>query len=286
MKKILLLVLFIGVCVCSFAQRTNARGEYMVKSATWKSHTGTSSFSISLEYNTSNELVKLSKRYTTTKNEKVLEQMFLKKDNGRYLKYVRYENGKQTFNIKATYTFNKNNVINYISIFVPSCNKMVSTYQMFYDDTNAMTKMIHCNSENGGIGWNCKYITYVNWEDGNIVSDKMIEEDDPDFPFSSDFVYIPEEKAINNTNINFNFLIMKSHGVFYNDDVVMCTEWFGRKTNLLLRGTESDLNGSLRIKPHYEYLIENGVIKKVLFKTSRVQEYPHILGTLTLEYLY
>lgn len=63
MKKILLLAFLINLCSFSFAQKTNSGGEYLVKTATWKSYGGLSSFKMDLEYHINGRLKEIVKTY-------------------------------------------------------------------------------------------------------------------------------------------------------------------------------------------------------------------------------
>ena len=62
MKKILIIIVLIGVMGDLFAQRINSRGEYMVKSAIVESYGGRDfSYKLDFEYDTSNDLVKVTR---------------------------------------------------------------------------------------------------------------------------------------------------------------------------------------------------------------------------------
>ena len=50
MKNILITLFLLNINISVFAQRTNAHGQYMVKTATWKSYGGQSSFKMDLGY--------------------------------------------------------------------------------------------------------------------------------------------------------------------------------------------------------------------------------------------
>lgn len=286
MKKILLLAFLINLCSFSFAQKTNSRGEYLVKTATWKSY-GQGSFKMDLEYSNTNELIKISKKYIIG-NNKVIEYLTLKNENGKYLKYIRYVNGKQNFSVKTLYNFNKNDLITNISWIAPSKNKLMQTFQMFYNDNRELVKMIKKTTENGGQDWNNETVTKINWEGGNIVSDREVNDGDEEYPHIADFVYYPKEEIVNNTNLNFNFLIMYSYCRIYMRDIVMGTEWFGRNTNLILRSTKDDLKRTIygNLKKHYEYELDGELIKELRFISPIVGKAPYIYGTLTLEYVY
>lgn len=148
--------------------------------------------------------------------------------------------------------------------------------------------MIKKTTENGEQDWNSETVTKINWEGGNIVSDREVYDGDERFTRTEYFVYYPKEEIVNNTNLNFNFLIMYSYGRIYMSDIVMGTEWFGRNTNLILRSTESDLKRTTYrdLKKHYEYELDGELIKELRFISPIVGKAPYIYGTLTLEYVY
>lgn len=290
MKRILLITMFACVSFAVFAQKVNNRGEYVVKTAIWKSYSGQSSFRMDLEYNSSNELSKVTKRYVI-KNNKVTEELTLKNDNGKYLKFIRYVNGKQNFSAKALYNFNENNLISNINWYAPSKNRLVQTFQMSYNENRELVKLIKTTSENMDEGWSNKNMTTINWKNGNIISDKFIYDMDDEFPDEANFVYYPESEVRNNTNLNFNFLIFYSYGRDYMSDIIFGTEWCGKNTNLILKGDKDELDRYKHLQPefreHYEYEKNGDLITKLRYIAPRVgKEHNYVYGTLTLEYVY
>lgn len=289
MKRILLITMFVCVSFAVFAQKVNNRGEYVVKTAIWKSYSGQSSFRMDLEYNSSNELSKVTKRYII-KNNKVTEELTLKNDNGKYLKFIRYVNGKQNFSAKALYNFNKNNLISNINWYAPSKNRLVQTFQMSYNENKELVKLVKTTSENMDEDWSSTTITTINWDNGNIVSDKTIDVGE-EYGGKANFVYYPESEVRNNTNLNFNFLIFYSYGRDYMSDIVFGTEWCGKNTNLILKGDKSSLDRYKHLQPefreHYEYEKNGDLITKLKYIAPRVgKEHNYVYGTLTLEYVY
>nr|DAD66792.1 MAG TPA: hypothetical protein [Myoviridae sp. ctPuP5] len=289
MKRILLITMFVCVSFAVFAQKVNNRGEYVVKTAIWKSYSGQSSFRMDLEYNSSNELSKVTKRYII-KNNKVTEELTLKNDNGKYLKFIRYVNGKQNFSAKALYNFNKNNLISNINWYAPSKNRLVQTFQMSYNENKELVKLVKTTSENMDEDWSSTTITTINWDNGNIVSDKTIDVGE-EYGGKANFVYYPESEVRNNTNLNFNFLIFYSYGRDYMSDIVFGTEWCGKNTNLILKGDKSSLDRYKHLQPefreHYEYEKNGDLITKLRYIAPRVgKEHNYVYGTLTLEYVY
>ena len=289
MKRILLITMFVCVSFAVFAQKVNNRGEYVVKTAIWKSYSGQSSFRMDLEYNSSNELSKVTKRYII-KNNKVTEELTLKNDNGKYLKFIRYVNGKQNFSAKALYNFNKNNLISNINWYAPSKNRLVQTFQMSYNENKELVKLVKTTSENMDEDWSSTTITTINWDNGNIVSDKTIDVGE-EYGGKANFVYYPESEVRNNTNLNFNFLIFYSYGRDYMSDIVFGTEWCGKNTNLILKGDRSSLDRYKHLQPefreHYEYEKNGDLITKLRYIAPRVgKEHNYVYGTLTLEYVY
>lgn len=271
--------------------KTNSRGEYMVKTATWKTCTGVGSYKLDFEYNNSNELVKMTKRYTID-NSKVTETYTLKNDNGKYLKFVRFVNGKQNFNAKVKYNFNNKNVISNINWFAPNRNKLEQTFQIFYNENNEVIKIISKTSENMDKDWSSEIVTDINWMNGNIISDRVEYSFTEDTNDHADFIYYSKEEIINNTNLNFNFLIMFTYGREYTSDCVMGTEWFGENTKQILKGEKSELNYNYidpKLRDHYEYEKNGDLITKLKYIAPRVSkkyDANRIYGTLTLEYVY
>lgn len=290
MKRILLIVTVICISFSLCAQRINNRGEYMVKTAIWKVYGGYSSFRIDLEYNSSNQLHKITKKYVMS-NNKITEIYTLRNDNGKYLKFIRYVNGKQNFSAICKYNFNEDNLISYINWYAPSQNKLVQAFQLFYNENRELVKLTQTTSENMDKDWSSKTVTTINWENGNIISDKVIRNDDNEFPGKANFVYYPESEVINNTNLNLNFLIFYCYGRDYTMDVVFGTEWCGKNTNLILKGDEDGLKRYKHLQPefreHYEYEKNGDLITKLRYIAPRVGEkHNYVYGTLTLEYVY
>jgi hypothetical protein len=290
MKRILLIVTVICISFSLCAQRMNNRGEYMVKTAIWKVYGGYSSFRIDLEYNSSNQLHKITKKYVMG-NNKITEIYTLRNDNGKYLKFIRYVNGKQNFSAICKYNFNEDNLISYINWYAPSQNKLVQAFQLFYNENRELVKLTQTTSENMDKDWSSKTVTTINWENGNIISDKVIRNDDNEFPGKANFVYYPESEVINNTNLNLNFLIFYCYGRDYTMDVVFGTEWCGKNTNLILKGDEDSLKRYKHLQPefreHYEYEKNGDLITKLRYIAPRVGEkHNYVYGTLTLEYVY
>lgn len=290
MKRILLIVTVICISFSLCAQKINNRGEYMVKTAIWKVYGGYSSFRIDLEYNSSNKLHKITKKYIMG-NNKITEIYTLRNDNGKYLKFIRYVNGKQNFSAICKYNFNEDNLISYINWYAPSQNKLVQAFQLFYNENRELVKLIQTTSENMDKDWSSKTVTTINWENGNIISDKVVRNDDNEFPGKANFVYYPESEVINNTNLNLNFLIFYCYGRDYTMDVVFGTEWCGKNTNLILKGDEDSLKRYKHLQPefreHYEYEKNGDLITKLRYIAPRVGEkHNYVYGTLTLEYVY
>lgn len=290
MKRILLIVTVICISFSLCAQRINNRGEYMVKTAIWKVYGGYSSFRIDLEYNSSNQLHKITKKYVMG-NNKITEIYTLRNNNGKYLKFIRYVNGKQNFSAICKYNFNEDNLISYINWYAPSQNKLVQAFQLFYNENRELVKLTQTTSENMDKDWSSKTVTTINWENGNIISDKVIRNDDNEFPGKANFIYYPESEVINNTNLNLNFLIFYCYGRDYTMDVVFGTEWCGKNTNLILKGDEDGLKRYKHLQPefreHYEYEKNGDLITKLRYIAPRVGEkHNYVYGTLTLEYVY
>ena len=97
MKNILITLVLINVSVCVFAQRTNNRGEYMVKSAIVESYGGRDfSYKLDFEYDGSNDLVKVTRSGYHGNNKYVHVYTFRsgKYSDEKYIYYIGYKNGK------------------------------------------------------------------------------------------------------------------------------------------------------------------------------------------------
>ena len=199
-------------------------------------------------------------------------------------------NGKQNFSAKVLYNFNKNNLISNINWYAPSKNRLVQTFQMSYNENKELVKLVKTVSENMDEDWSSTTITTINWENGNIVSDKTIDVGE-EYGGKANFVYYPESEVRNNTNLNFNFLIFYSYGRDYMSDIIFGTEWCGKNTNLILKGDKDELDRYKHLQPefrgHYEYEKNGDLITKLRYIAPRVgKEHNYVYGTLTLEYVY
>ena len=224
MKYITLAILSL-FCLGIKAQTTNAHGQYMVKTATWKSYGGQSSFKMDLGYYLNGNLKEVTKNYELNgKKYRDTYSISYNSKGERMLKFIRHVNGKQDFSAKALYNFNENNLISNINWYAPSKNRLVQTFQMSYNENRELVKLIKTTSENMDEGWSNKNMTTINWKNGNIISDKFIYDMDDEFPGEANFVYYPESEVRNNTNLNFNFLIFYSYGRDYMSDIVFGTE--------------------------------------------------------------
>lgn len=292
MKNILITFFLLNINISVFAQRTNAHGQYMVKTATWKSYGGQSSFKMDLGYYLNGSLKEVIKNYEL--NGKKCRDTYSISYNSkgeRILKYVQYVNGKQDFTVKTLYNFNENNLISNINWYAPSKNRLVQTFQMSYNENRELVKLIKTTSENMDEGWSNKNMTMINWKNGNIISDKFIYDMDDEFPGEANFVYYPESEVRNNTNLNFNFLIFYSYGRDYMSDIIFGTEWCGKNTNLILKGDKDGLDRYKHLQPefreHYEYEKNGDLITKLRYIAPRVgKEHNYVYGTLTLEYVH
>lgn len=290
MKYITLAILSL-FCLGIKAQTTNAHGQYMVKTATWKSYGGQSSFKMDLGYYQNGNLKEVTKNYEL--NGKKCRDTYSISYNSkgeRILKFVRYVNGKQDFSAKALYNFNENNLISNINWYAPSKNRLVQTFQMSYNENKELVKLIKTTSENMDEDWSSTTITTINWENNNIVSDKTIDVGE-EYGGKANFVYYPESEVRNNTNLNFNFLIFYSYGRDYMSDIVFGTEWCGKNTNLILKGDKSSLDRYKHLQPefreHYEYEKNGDLKEKLKYIAPRVgKEHNYVYGTLTLEYVH
>lgn len=274
------------------AQTTNAHGQYMVKTAVWKVYGGYSSFKMDLEYYPNGNLKVVTKSYVLSgKKYKEIYSISYNSKGEKTLNFIRYVNEKQNFSAICKYNFNEDNLISYINWYAPSQNKLVQAFQLFYNENRELVKLIQTTSENMDKDWSSKTVTTINWENGNIISDKVVRNDDNEFPGKANFVYYPESEVINNTNLNLNFLIFYCYGRDYTMDVVFGTEWCGKNTNLILKGDEDSLKRYKHLQPefreHYEYEKNGDLITKLRYIAPRVGEkHNYVYGTLTLEYVY
>ena len=291
MKNILITLFLLNINISVFAQRTNAHGQYMVKTATWKSYGGQSSFKMDLGYYLNGNLKEVPKNYELNgKKYKDTYSISYNSKGERILKFIQYVNGKQSFSTKALYNFNENNLLSNIKWYAPSKNGLVKTFQMFYNENKELVKLIKTTSKNMDEGWSSTTITTINWENNNMVSDKTIDVGE-EYGGETNFVYYPKSEVRNNTNLNFNFLIFYSYGRDYMSDIVFGTEWCGKNTNLILKGDKDELDRYKHLQPefrgHYEYEKNGDLITKLRYIAPRVgKEHNYVYGTLTLEYVH
>lgn len=140
MKYITLAILSL-FCLGIKAQTTNAHGQYMVKTATWKSYGGQSSFKMDLGYYLNGNLKEVTKNYELNgKKYRDTYSISYNSKGERMLKFIRHVNGKQDFSAKALYNFNENNLISNINWYAPSKNRLVQTFQMSYNENRELVK--------------------------------------------------------------------------------------------------------------------------------------------------
>lgn len=164
MKYITLAILSL-FCLGIKAQTTNAHGQYMVKTATWKSYGGQSSFKMDLGYYLNGNLKEVTKNYELNgKKYRDTYSISYNSKGERMLKFIRHVNGKQDFSAKALYNFNENNLISNINWYAPSKNRLVQTFQMSYNENRELVKLIKTTSENMDEGWSNKNMTTINWK--------------------------------------------------------------------------------------------------------------------------
>ena len=155
MKYITLAILSL-FCLGIKAQTTNAHGQYMVKTATWKSYGGQSSFKMDLGYYLNGNLKEVTKNYELNgKKYRDTYSISYNSKGERMLKFIRHVNGKQDFSAKALYNFNENNLISNINWYAPSKNRLVQTFQMSYNENRELVKLIKTTSENITAGDGC-----------------------------------------------------------------------------------------------------------------------------------
>ena len=256
MKKILIIIVLIGVMGDLFAQRINSRGEYMVKSAIVESYGGRDfSYKLDFEYDTSNDLVKVTRSGYHGNDKYVHVYTFRsgKYSDEKYIYYTGYKNGK-------VFDTNKNKPLcwlekTYYSLERKSYNRFFVVKKEAYGDDGfcETTDYIYRDGElqaihrgTNSIGDN--EIMMLTWRKRNIVSERM----EGGGNWSNDLEYYMESEVVNNTNLNINFFNLGGTGKTYKDENIGFTEWFGLNTSMALRGNKDGSGyGSSTISPHY-----------------------------------
>lgn len=114
MKNILVIIILTSVSVCVFAQKTNNKGEYMVKSIHWvnaftQKEVGNKGDKwYHFKYNDDGNLIEVRKEYYQNFKNKTVEIFTL--SNNRY-QFISYVNGKQDPYTKCEFTFNEQGYI-------------------------------------------------------------------------------------------------------------------------------------------------------------------------------
>lgn len=299
MKKNFLFIFFICLSINTFAQRTNNRGECMVKSAVVESCGGRNfSYKLDFEYDSSNDLVKVT-RSGYYENDKYVHVYTLCQEEEyeyeKYIRYIGYKNGK-------VFKTNKGKILCrlariHYSLNGKPYNRYFVTNKDAYDDGgyHEMTNYIYDDGKlqamhRGTNSTNNNEVVMMTWEvnraiKGRIISDRLIGNSTN---WNDDFVYYSELDVTNNTNLNINFIDMGGVGKTYKDENVGFTEWFGLNTTMALKGAKGDFeSGSRSVKSHYEYELDRGLIKKIRYiHPIAGKEHDYIFKTITLEYFY
>lgn len=263
MKRFLLLIILVSLNMYSFAQKTNSRGEYLVKSIKYSSSTnGMNKELFEFKYDSNDKLIEIKRHFNYQWKYKSIE--IFTTVNNRY-QFISYVNGKQVLNSKCQFTFNKKGYINKLYIYNLGGSR-VATVGTFEYDTNGNMIINELSSEEKG-GNNYKFYEkdLYTWDDGNVKKIKMMGE-----YARTNIEYTTIE---NNININIANILMP-FVTNYKEHIIFATEWCGLHNKNLVSYYSSE-------RYNMEYVFDGDILKKAYRKCENKIE-----RTIDIEYVY
>lgn len=271
MKRFLLLIILISLNMYSFAQRTNNRGEYLVKSVHWvnvltqKSVGDKGDKWYYFKYDNNGKLIEIKKVFYQKLKYKTIELFTIV--NNRY-QFISYMNGKQVLNSKCQFTFNKQGYISKLYIYETSGDRYSTVGTLLYNENWELKSIDLLSEQKGGNHYkfhnNEKYV----WENGNMIDNKYAT-NGSDWEFGGSIEY---SNVVNNTNINLTSLTKHANSP-YNEHIMFATEWCGKKPINLM-----SIQG---ISNTFDYFYEDELVYKIVKKNSS-----YIKGYYLIEYVY
>lgn len=270
MKRILLIVTVICISFSVFAQKTNNKGEYMVKSIHWvnaftqKEAGNKGDKWYHFKYNDDGNLIEVRKEYYQNFKNKTVEIFTL--SNNRY-QFISYVNGKQDPYTKCEFTFNEQGYIDKLYDYSTKGVEAGTLFTLIYYDNGELKSINDLFEEKGGNRYKTHNYEEYTWVNGNVVGFRYTDDDG----YTQDFETHYTDKK-NNTNIN--LVSLTKHTAHpYNAHILFATEWCGKKSkNLVLK--ESGDNS-------FDYIYEGNLLKKINKKNSSYSK-----GYYLIEYVY
>ncbi|MFK1725740.1 hypothetical protein [Bacteroides thetaiotaomicron] len=271
MKNILTTLVLISINICVFAQRTNNRGEYLVKSIHWvnaftQKEVGNKGDKwYHFKYNDNRNMIEVRKEYYQNFKNKTVEIFTL--SNNRY-QFISYVNGKQEPYTKCEFTFNEQGYIDKLYDYSTKGVETGTLFTLIYYDNGELKSIDSAFEEKGGNRYKIHNYEEYTWENGNMIKYHYTNDDNIVQTFD-----IHYGNKTNNTNINLSSLI-KHYNSPYNEHILFATEWCGKKPNNLI--SYQDMKDDT-----FDYTYEGNLLKKINKKNSSYSK-----GYYLIEYVY
>lgn len=271
MKRILLIVTVICISFSLFAQKTNNKGEYLVKSVHWvnaftQKEVGNKGDKwYHFKYDDDGNLIEVRKEYYQNFKYKAVETFTI--INNRY-QFISYVNGKQVLNSKCEFTFNKQGYMTRLYIYGLNGERVTTVGTLTYYDSGELKSIDLISEEKGGNRYKIHNYEEYTWENGNMIKYHYTNDDGITQTFD-----IHYGNKANNTNINLSSLI-KHYNSPYNEHILFATEWCGKKPNNHL--SYQDMKDDT-----FDYIYEGNLLKKINKKNSSYSK-----GYYLIEYVY
>lgn len=270
MKRIFLITMFVCVSFVVFAQRTNNRGEYLVKSVHWVNALTQKEIGnkgdkwYHFKYDDNGNLIEVRKEFYQNFKYKAVETFTI--INKRY-QFISYINGKQVLNSKCEFTFNKQGYMTRLYIYGLNGERVTTVGVLTYYDNGELKSIDLSSEEKGGNQYKIHNHEEYIWENGNVVGFRHTDNDG----YTQDFKTHYTDKK-DNTNIN--LVSLTKHTAHpYNAHILFATEWCGKKPKkLVLR--ESGSNS-------FDYIYKDNLLIKINKKNSSYSK-----GYYLIEYVY
>lgn len=270
MKRIFLITMFVCVSFVVFAQRTNNRGEYLVKSVHWVNALTQKEIGnkgdkwYHFKYDDNGNLIEVRKEFYQNFKYKAVETFTI--INKRY-QFISYINGKQVLNSKCEFTFNKQGYMARLYIYGLNGERVTTVGVLTYYDNGELKSIDLSSEEKSGNQYKIHNYEEYTWVNGNVVGFRHTDNDG----YTQDFKTHYTDK---NDNTNINLVSLTKHTAHpYNAHILFATEWCGKKPKkLVLR--ESGSNS-------FDYIYKDNLLIKINKKNSSYSK-----GYYLIEYVY
>lgn len=271
MKNILTTLVLISINICVFAQKTNSRGEHLVKSIHWvnaftQKEVGNKGDKwYHFRYDNDGNLIEVRKVWYSDFKDIAIE-IYTKVEGNRKGKFALYIKGKQEFSCDCVFTFGENGNIDRLIEYSKTENHS-QTFTLNYEDDDRISNIDTFTEVIGNNGYKIHNYEEYTWVNGNVVGFRYTNDDG----YTQDFKTHYTDKK-DNTNIN--LVSLTKHTAHpYNAHILFATEWCGKKPkNLVLK--ESGDNS-------FDYIYEGNLLKKINKKNSSYSK-----GYYLIEYVY